>query len=422
MRNTILSAAALALALASPAAAQLPQPSAAATGMGDSYTAVARGFSATAWNPANLALAGNPRASLALLGVGASAGVGPVTPGDLAEFDGRAVPAETRRAWLERARAEGGEQGSAGADVTLLAANLGRFGFQLGTSVYTLANLAPDAVELVLFGNAGLTGQPRDFTTLGSRLDAAATSTGAVSYAHPIRVGGEGRLALGATVKYTTGHALFTGRDAGTRITAAPLDVEVRFPVIRSDDADADLGHGWGVDLGAAWELRKWSAGLSVRNVANTFEWDESKLLYDDGITGFEPDDEEDGSDELRPATEAPAELRQHLADLTFSPVLSAGAAFRPSPRVLLSADVRSHTGDGMRSEPKTQLGVGTELRFIPHLPLRAGVAAVAGGYKVSGGLGLELGPVNLTAGGALRDDEFGSGSSAMILLSFGGR
>lgn len=419
MRTSILSGAALALALAAPAAAQLPQPSAAAAGMGDNFTAVARGFSATAWNPANLGLGGNPRASLAVLGVGASAGVGPVTPGDLAEFDGRTVPAETRREWLERARAEGGEEGSAGAGVTLVAASVGRFGFQLGTSAYTLANLAPDAVELVLFGNAGLTGQPRDFTTLGSRLDAAATSTGAVSYAHPLRVGTAGRLALGATVSYTTGHALFTGRDAGTQITADPLDVEVRFPVIRSDDADANLGHGWGVDLGAAWEMGKWSAGATVRNVANTFEWDEGKLLYDDGITGFEADDD---SDELRPASDAPAELRRHLADLTFSPVLAAGAAFRPSPRVLLSADVRSHTGDGMRSEPRTQLGVGTELRFIPHLPLRAGVSAVTGGYKLSGGVGLEVGPVNLTAAGALRDDEFGNGSSGMLLLSFGAR
>ena len=50
---------------------------------------------------------------------------------------------------------------------------------------------------------------PRDFTTLGSRLDAAATTTAALSYAHPLRLAAPGRFSLGATVKAqwaTLGH------------------------------------------------------------------------------------------------------------------------------------------------------------------------------------------------------------------------
>jgi hypothetical protein len=102
--------------------------------------------------------------------------------------------------------------------------------------------------------------------------------------------------------------------------------------------------------------------------------------------------------------------------------VVSAGAAFRSSPRLLLSADARTATGDGLRTEARTQVGVGAEFRPVRALPLRAGVAAVTGGYKLSGGVGIELGPLRLTAGGSLRDDEMGSGSSGMLLLSFGAR
>lgn len=425
MHLRTLAGTALALLASTAASAQLPGASAAAVGMGDNYTAVARGFSAVSWNPANLGLAGNPQSSLALLGVGATGGLGPVGAGDVAEYQGATLPREVREEWLDRVTREGGERGVAGVDVTLLAMSAWRVGFQLSATAQARTNAAPDAVELLLFGNAGRTGQPRDFTAEGSSADGAIVSTAAFSYAQPLGTVGGGRLALGVTGKYITGHGVFTAQDNGTRLTADPLDVEVRFPSIASaDDAGATSGKGLGLDVGAAWEQPRWTAALTVRNLVNTFEWDEGELVYEELDTGFETDEEapEEGEGDDRPVSEAPEALRRRLDDLTYAPVISAGAAFRPSPRLLLSADARTATGDGLRTEARTQVGVGAEFRPVRALPIRAGVAAVTGGYKLSGGVGIEFGPVRLTAGGSLRDDELGSGSSGMLLLSFGAR
>ena len=46
--------------------AQLPNPSLRGLGLGGSYTILARGYEATAWNPAALAVRGNPSFTLGL--------------------------------------------------------------------------------------------------------------------------------------------------------------------------------------------------------------------------------------------------------------------------------------------------------------------------------------------------------------------
>src|SRR6476619_7212278 len=143
------------------AGAQLPSASPASLGMGDSYTALARGFGAVAWNPANLGLPGNPRFSLALLGLRGSSDLGPISTSDVARYQGVALPDDVRDAWMRRIEDQGGEQGQLGGGVTYVGASLGRFAFQLSSAVTCDANLAPDAMELILYGNAGRTGTPR---------------------------------------------------------------------------------------------------------------------------------------------------------------------------------------------------------------------------------------------------------------------
>src|SRR4051812_23878031 len=66
-----LSLAALALAVvAQAAAAQIPNSSTRAVGMGGGYTASAKGYEAIAWNPALLGMPGHPKFSLNLLQFG----------------------------------------------------------------------------------------------------------------------------------------------------------------------------------------------------------------------------------------------------------------------------------------------------------------------------------------------------------------
>jgi hypothetical protein len=83
-------------------------------------------------------------------------------------------------------------------------------------------------------------------------------------------------------------------------------------------------------------------------------------------------------------------------------------------------ADVRQQIGDGMRVGERTHIGAGAELRIIPFLPIRAGLAAISGGYIASAGAGLDLFLLHLNAGIAARKTEFGQFPSAALTVSFG--
>src|SRR5512143_2783465 len=124
------------------AVGQLPSASTAGLGFADSYTAAARGYNAIALNPANLALPGNPDASLAFFPARALTGLGPVTLSELADYGGKLLPDNVRSDWLTRIRAaSSGEQGDIGADLTLAAVQVRRVGFQLSSTAHGVTSL-----------------------------------------------------------------------------------------------------------------------------------------------------------------------------------------------------------------------------------------------------------------------------------------
>lgn len=413
-------AAALNAVAAAGAASQLPNASAAALAT-TGGTASASGYAALAWNPANLALPGDGRVTLAILPAGVVLGLGPVSLGDIADQGDRFVPAATREAWLQRIREAGGQRGAAGGDVTYVAGSVGRVGFQLGTTARSLSRLNPDAAELLLFGNAGR-GEPRDLALAGSSLDVAVASTAALGYAHPLRLPDGSRLAVGATFKYTVGHLLVTGRDAGSVARAEPVGLELRFPVVHTDTSLAfDNGGGPGLDLGVSWQRGGWTAGVVLGNVVNGFRWDEERMLFRPGEALFTGDSTRTGFD-ARPLAEAPGELRGWVDRVRPARWLAAGAAVRLSPRLALNAEARTALEERTAFDPPTRLGVGAELRPVPWLPLRAGAALVDEGLQLGAGAGVVLGPLRLDGALAHRDDEAGGSTVGLVTLSFGGR
>lgn len=420
--RTAALAALAALLCAAPAAAQLSNASAAALGMGENLTAAARGFNAVAWNPAGLAMPDNPRSSFALFAARGTAGVDPVTVGDLNDFAGETVPRSTREEWLERIRSEGSQQGTGGADLVYMAVSSLRFGIQLNTQARLVSRLNPDAAELLLFGNAGRTGTAGDFALDGSSFDVAIASTAALSYAQPLVRTPRGALAIGATVKYTVGHLLASAADQGSRATPSPLGVQVRFPMIQSDTAfSLNNGSGVGLDLGLAWRSGPLSVGAAVRNVFNTFQWDEETLFYRSGEAVFDADTREADFD-IQPFSTAPPALRERVEELQYKPEIAGGVALQAGPRLLVTADARHRLGGSAELAPDTHVGVGAEALLARWLPIRLGAAALDGGYQVSGGLGLRFGPVNLSAGAAQRETDLGTDRLGMFTFSVSAR
>lgn len=423
--------AAITLLVPAPGTAQVGNTLPHAIGVGGNYTALARGFGAVLWNPAGLGMADNPRVSLTLLPTSVTAGLGPITPGDLAAYDGQRIPHATRVHWLDRIHAQGGEAGNFDTDLTYLALSAGRVAFSVSSSLRGRLNIGPDVAELLLFGNAGLTGDPRDFTLHGSSMDVAATSTLAGSIGLPLqlRLGPlpDQHFAIGATVKYTVGHFLVMGQERGSLLSVDPVEVNARFPVIHTELPDDDSGaaslnngSGYGLDLGAAWQGGIFSAGVAIRNVVNTFEWGRDALRYREGTATWAADSARTEFEE-QPFHAAPADLVARIDDyFTYAPVLAAGAAARLRPYLTVSGEVRHALEDNLEVGARTHLGVGGQLTIIPFLPLRAGVGLVSGGYQLSAGVGLRLGGVQLGAAGAVREGALGSDAIGSLGLTFG--
>lgn len=394
MLNTRLVALATIL-FARAASAQQPNASAAAFGMGGNFQAAATGFNAVAWNPAMLGV-GDGGFSLNLLSGGLFTGLAPVKLTDITDFGGKQIPVATKEAWLDQI-GNGTESGGVNGGLSLLALSVGPVAFQLGTSGTGDAKLNRDAAEAVLYGNAGRTGTPKDFSFNGSSMSASSFGTGAVSFAIPLPFAPMGgpleRLSMGVTGKYVRGIAVARAQDNGSAVTSN--NVAIAFPIIYTDSSHiGNSGSGFGMDLGVAWNSGATTVGATVRNVFNTFAWSTTSLASKPGTVTF---DGQTFSTNFKDSaySDAPAAMRAALEDEKFKPELAAGIAHR-GENYTLTADASSRIGDGIDVGPKTHLGVGGEYRALSFLALRAGVAATTGGSQLAGGLGLKLGSAEI--------------------------
>lgn len=429
LTNHVAALAALALA-AAPAAAQLPSPSAAAAALGDNFTALARGASAPAWNPAGLGLRANPSFSLFLMGTRADGGLDPVGLDELAKYDGQVVPDEVRDRWMSDISDAGRQRMEGTVGVTPVALSIGRVAFQLGTEAHGIGDIAPDAAELLLYGNAGRTGTTRDMSFAGTRFLATAVTTAAVSYAQPLTLTlgplPDQRFAVGVTAKYLVGNALVMGRDRSGYARTTPLEVAIDLPIVQSDsagDGTPDKGRGVGIDVGASWQAGPFTASAVVQNAVNTFRWNVDDMYWRQGRAHFDQDTSYSSFDSVYAIGSAPEALKAEVRELAYAPVLAFGGAWAVSRRLTLVGDVRQRIGEGaMNAGASSHVGVGAELRPFGFLPLRVGGSVAGGGYRLAGGLGLELGFGNLNASVGRRFGDGASDGIGAVTVSFGGR
>lgn len=420
--------AALALLLpggGSPLGAQQAGTVPGAGGMAENYTAVARGYAAAAWNPAALALDG-PQSSATIGAIRVLAGLGPVTLGDLARYQGRLVPAEVRHGWLADIRREGRQAGAAGFDITWAGFQAGRLAALVTTSGRSVNDISPGMAELILFGNADEQGNGRDLDLAGSEIESHAHSTAALSYGAPVRLRDRGTVALGITVKYTIGHALAVAEPSRGRATSEPVALELAFPIAYTPVAyDGNrywirAGGGLGVDLAAAWMAGPWVVTAVGQNLLSTFDWNPDRLRYRPTELLFSGSTvEADG--EWEPMSNAPPALQARVDAARFEPSLGVGASYRHSPALLLAADARLGSTDGMAVRAPIHAGAGLEYRPRQWLPLQAGAAFISyggdrSGVQVAGGAGVELGSFLLSVSGVRR--QLGLGAEQGLMLS----
>jgi hypothetical protein len=369
---------------------------------------------------------GNEGFTVAILPMAFQQSLDPLTLSDIFDYEGTLIPASVKNDWLERISAADGQTGAGLVSVTAFSGSWNNFGLQLTTIAGGRTDLNEDVAELALFGNAGRTGSPGDFDAQGSSMDGFAVTTIGLSAGFPLSrrwaPGVKKGLSLGGTLKQSWGHALVFAEDNGSLAESDPLGLELNFPVIhpRGGWRNWNQGSGIGLDIGMAWQEGPWAAAAVVENIFNTFEWDLDLLTYRPGEAVFDETTKESNFDE-RPANEAPELIRSKVRDLNFRPVFVLGGAYEAMDNLTVTGELRQRAGEGLHTGPKSHLGIGVVFIPDPHIPLRAGVAAITEGVQVAGGFSVILGPMHLGFGGLYQLGDVGEGFAGTFGLSFGG-
>jgi hypothetical protein len=406
--------------------AQVASANPAALGMGENYTAAARGLDAVAWNPSVLGLSPG-RTSFVTLAVRGASGLGPVTLGNLSDYSNVLVPDLVKQAWLSSIIAGGGQAGSGGADITWLGLQLGHFAVQASSSARLIADVSPGTAELILFGNVDANGAATNLDLSGSSLAGLAWSAVGASFSQPIPTDG-GFAAVGVTVKYIVGHGMALGRNSTGAALTSPIGVHADFPLVHSDFNSGSFGfnngHGVGVDVGASLLQGNWTISGVVRNVVNSFAWNPARLSYRPLSIDLSQNQAVTQTDAMVLAA-APAAVQAEIEALAFKPVFAAGLEYRYAPDLRFTADARFSATDGILIEPSRHVGAGLEFLLTDWLPLRLGGAMIAmgenaDGWQAGAGFGLNLGPLSLSAS-AMRQNTGRLGDATIVMISMFG-
>jgi hypothetical protein len=426
-------AAAIAMLGADLVSAQLPNASPAAYGMAGNYTAMARGYEAIAWNASNLAMPGRPFISIGVGSVGGTLGMDPIGFGMLhaAADPAGVLPVDsiTRASWVNLVRTAGRQRTRIDGGVTALGLTVGPIGIQAGVSLYSNADFSPDMFEGMVFGNAGLNnGAAKPLSFTGTGLEVAAFGSGALSFALPLPIRftggllGEEHFAIGVTGKYIVGE-MAVAQDAGSVFGTSSVDYSLPGVapkwILNKDSSDyAPSGTGVGADLSASWSVGRWKVGAMVENVFNSFKWD-TTLFGVKAVAGhFDADTSYTSpSDSTLPLSAAPLALREKITNQKFMPAINIGMAFKPTAFLTITGDFHQQLGgdDAISIGPKNRVGVGAELRILPFIPLRAGVASVTDGWQAAGGFGFHFLGYELGISGSVRKRGAATESGLMV-------
>lgn len=379
--------------LSSVSYAQILEASPVSAGVAGNDGATARGHVAGLRNPALLSQQRNRAFSLSLpilSGVRASAGTGPVSVGDIRDEVGDPLPLEVRTQWMDRVRAANGFEGDADADAILFGLSFRSVALNIGTVARTSINLPTDAADILLFGDNGESGLPHDMQLAGTRGRGWAVSFGALSLGHalPFKPFG-GTLSLGVTGKYVIGHLLadLESDPSGAGSLKLPL-------IVVGEDANGRSGNGFGVDLGAAWQTERLTIGLTAYDVYNSFHFDVADARIHDAHSDISTgDDTPDVPDEpIGPDSPYRTRARALVDDAVFRPVTRLSAAYLLTPRWTITGDILADGASrNALDSSRGAVGVGTELRYIPVIPLRAGYTKLSGGSRWAVGAGIHL-------------------------------
>lgn len=398
MKNGLSRGAILALLLTLPggiAGAQVPMTPR-ALGMGGAYVGAARGYEALFVNAANLALADNPRWSIAFPQVTASGTLLGPSVEDLPDLYTTYDEGGSADAFLAKIP-ESGTEAQFDVRAPLATLQIGRLAVGVNYGSIGQHSIGKDVIELFVEGyEEGRTNYSVG-NTAGSRLTYWDV---AVGYGQRL-----GPLSLGVTGHYLRPGTVMRSRMYEPTIDLMNADIEVNYVSVR-----ARGGSGYAFDFGAALQpVESFTLSGSVSSAVSKLNWSEELLVRDfvidrstiDTMGVLNLEMAYSATEEvLDPSTASPRALETAagLYDEAYLPaVAQVGANWRPASWTNLGVAYREQlTAGRLAGRWDREVSVGIQQR-IPLVVLRAGYATnLEDGSMISGGL--SLGPIQLGA------------------------
>jgi len=358
--------------------------SARSIGMAGAYTAVARGVWAPLWNPANLALPGHPSFSLNVVGAGFRLGNSSFSKSTYDRYNGKYLSSEDVKTLLSEVP-EDGLKLYLNTDISAVGFSIGRFALTAGGAVVSNLSIAKDYLRIVLQG--------MEFETSYNIGDNSGEAIGysniTASYAFPLPVPPFlNSLYMGVSAKYLIGLGYSgivesSGEFYNGWESHGSGHVVARY---------AQGGAGFAFDVGLASQLKGWTVGMAVMNLAASIKWSVRPEEFEAQFYTIHPLTVENAAKEdsviaheenTRPTkafrTALPAELK-----------LGAARNWRS---FVLSVSYRQGFSAGLGVPRNPYFAFGTEWQGLRVLPLRLGVG-IGGdhGAVFASGFGIRLG------------------------------
>lgn len=390
-------------------------PTPRAAGFAGAYLALARGSEAVEWNPANLALPGQPRWSVSVPNLAVTGAVlGPslldlrtLTRSDLTDADRQAFLDEIPNGLTIRGDIQ----------VPWVGASIGRFAFGVSTTALLGVQAGREMVDLYLDArqHGGVDPQRLDEYRVGdTRFQGAVLTSAAVAYAQPLNafvfpVG------VGVTGRLVFGHDLQQGRIYDPVVD--PVDEDLRVMMLAMETS---RGVGFGLDVGvAAQPLPGLTVGAAVENLVQSMSWGGDIMLRGGEFTGTELAEMGVGdfNDRFEPRPYDPASDPPEAASLesalftgaSLPRLVRVGAAYRAGGTTLSATASDAAGGGELHTGWPRYVAVGVGQRLLPGWHVRGGLASsLAGATAIGLGTSISMGAAQLTLG-ALRT----SGSAA---------
>jgi len=360
-------------------------------GLGGAYTAVARNNEAPLWNPANLSFKDNKGFTLNLISLGVFVGNNALSFKDYDRHKDGFKDEEGNDEDKEKILSlipSSGLNFYTEIEASALGISFGPFSLVSWATADLDLNASKSPFEALLLEHDI---KESDTISLnGTSGEAYAYATVSLSYGKSISEKEEREIGIGVNLKYLQGIYYEKVMKASGEVildTTAGVGGGAADVTLRS----ATGGKGFGLDLGISVRLnQKWTLGFFLSNPICSINWNKEteELSY---VFEFDTSD-------LQPGDSAEVDFKKTeekgiKSFTTHLPVIAkAGVAYQVK-KMLVAFDWEQGFKDAPGSSKKPKLSLGTELKLLSFLPLRAGLSLGGKeGFCLSSGFGLDFG------------------------------